>query len=400
MPSNTKIRVLRIINRLNLGGPTHNAAYLTKYLGAHFETKLLSGMKDETEASSEYLLEKLEIKPVYISDMHRSLHPIKDFKSYLEIKKIIQEFKPHIVHTHAAKAGAVGRLAAIHSNVPVILHTFHGHIFHSYFSSFTTKVFQKIEQYLAKKTSGIITISNLQKKELVEDFHISSPEKAFVIPLGFDLQKFVENQPEKRNLFRTKYDLDSETVAIGIVGRLVPVKNHSLFLEAFLQTKKKSTKKCRGFIIGDGEDRQKIEQLCETLGLSFSSEEKNNAVDITFTSWIKEIDVAYAGLDIVCLTSLNEGTPVSLIEAAAAGKSIVTTNVGGIADFLEDGVTGHLVNTFNATDFSEKLLLVLNQENSQTNQSKKIMEQFSYMRLVNDMQNLYTKLLTQKGIQV
>ena len=165
MENKKPIRVLRIINRLNLGGPTYNAAFLTKYLAPEYETKLIAGMKDASEAGSEFITQNLGIEPTYVQDMHRSIHPIKDFKSFLEIRKIIKEFKPQIVHTHAAKAGAIGRLAALSCGVPVILHTFHGHLFHSYFSSLSTKVFLFIERYLAKRTSGIVVISKIQQKE-------------------------------------------------------------------------------------------------------------------------------------------------------------------------------------------------------------------------------------------
>ena len=128
-------RVLRIINRLNLGGPTYNAANLTKYIDGEFETLLVSGMTDDTEESSEFILKRLDLHPVYIKEMYRELNPLRDYKAYFRLRQIIREFKPDIVHTRAAKAGAVGRLAAHHEGVPVIVHTFHGHVFHSYFGA-------------------------------------------------------------------------------------------------------------------------------------------------------------------------------------------------------------------------------------------------------------------------
>jgi UDP-N-acetylglucosamine:LPS N-acetylglucosamine transferase len=140
-------KILRIINRLNLGGPTLNAALLTKHLSPEHETLLLAGMKDDTEASSEYILSDMGLKPRYISDMHRSINPLNDVKAFIEIKKVIREFNPDIVHTHAAKAGALGRIAAHQCNVPVIIHTFHGHVFHSYFHPVKTKVFIAIDQH-------------------------------------------------------------------------------------------------------------------------------------------------------------------------------------------------------------------------------------------------------------
>ena len=190
-------RVLRIINRLNLGGPTYNASYLSKYLPEEYETMLVSGMKDDSEASSEFIVQSMGLEPVYIKNMHRSLHPIKDYKAYKEIRKIIREFKPDIVHTHAAKPGAVGRLAAHHEKVPVILHTFHGHVFHSYFGKVKTGIFLRIERFMAKRSTRIIAISPKQKEELSKEFRICPEEKIETIPLGFDLDRFQREQGRK-----------------------------------------------------------------------------------------------------------------------------------------------------------------------------------------------------------
>lgn len=225
-------KVLRIINRFNLGGPTYNVAYLTKYLAPEYETLLVGGMKDESEASSDYIINKLGIEPIIVEEMKRSINPVNDYLAYKKIKNIIKEFKPDIVHTHASKAGTLGRIAAAHCNVPVIVHTFHGHVFHSYFNQVKTTVFKEIERYLAKKSSAIISISEIQQKELALDHKIAPLEKIKVVPLGFDLDRFQENKDEKRKTFREKYQVKENEIAIGIIGRLVPVKNHSLFIQA------------------------------------------------------------------------------------------------------------------------------------------------------------------------
>ncbi|MBK7855872.1 MAG: glycosyltransferase [Bacteroidetes bacterium] len=225
-------KVLRIINRLNIGGPTYNVAYLTRYLQPDYETLLVAGTKLDDEESSDYILEKLGIGSKQVSEMKREINLSSDWRAYNELKKIIREFKPDIVHTHAAKSGTLGRLAAIHCKVPVIVHTFHGHVFHSYFSPLKTKIFLAIERYLASKCSAIVAISDLQKKELCYDFKVCSPDKTVVIPLGFDLDRFTEDIIEKRKAFREKYLLDDE-IAIGIIGRFAPINNHDLFLKAF-----------------------------------------------------------------------------------------------------------------------------------------------------------------------
>jgi len=195
-------------------------------------------------------------------------------------------------------------------------------------------MFLEIERYLAKRTTKIVTLSELQKQELTTTFNIASPDKFEIIPLGFDLRKFEENQEEKRKKFRDEYNLDEDEIAIGIIGRLVLIKNHELFLKALKIVSDKTTQKVRAFIIGDGEERLKIEQLATSLGIGFNNQDLKEKNSLTFTSWIKEIDVSNAGIDIIVLTSNSEGTPVSLIEAQASGKPIVSTNVGGIENIV------------------------------------------------------------------
>ena len=390
-------RVLRIINRLNLGGPTYNAAYLSKYMEPEFETLLVSGMKDDAEESSEFIVKNLDLHPVYMPEMYRELNPFRDYKSYYKIRKLIEEFKPDIVHTHAAKAGAVGRLAASHSGVKVIIHTFHGHVFHSYFGAVKTRMFLEIERYLAKRTTKIVTLSQIQKQELSETYKVAPAEKFEIIPLGFDLRKFEEGQIEKRKKFRTEYNLDEEEIAIGIVGRLVPIKNHELFLKALKIVSETTTKKVRAFIIGDGEERTKIESLAQSLGLKFNNQNLREKNVLTFTSWIKDIDVSNAGMDIIALTSNNEGTPVSLIEAQASGKPIVSTNVGGIENIVIENETALLSPVGDVNAFTKNLLRLVEDEEMRINFSKKgsdfVRNKFSYQRLCTDMAKLYNSLL-------
>ena len=390
-------RILRIINRLNLGGPTYNAAYLSKYLEPEFETLLVSGMKDDAEESSEFIVKNLDLHPVYIPEMYRELHPFRDYKSYYRLRKLIDEFKPDIVHTHAAKAGAVGRLAAFHSGVPVIVHTFHGHVFHSYFNPVKTRMFLEIERYLAKRTTCIIALSELQKQELTEKYKVSSPDKFKIVPLGFDLHRFMENKEEKRKKFRQQYNIADDEIAIGIVGRIVPVKNHALFLNALKRVLGKTNKKLRAFIIGDGEERKKVEQLAKDLELNFDTINPTKPNVLTFTSWIKDIDVSNAGMDIIALTSNNEGTPVSLIEAQASGKPIVSTRVGGIENIVLSGTTALLSPIGDESVFADNLLQLIENNNLRKAMGEKgssfVMERFSYNRLCQDMGSIYHYLL-------
>jgi glycosyltransferase involved in cell wall biosynthesis len=431
-------RVLRIINRLNLGGPTFNASYLTRYMEPEYETVLVSGMKDDSEASSAFIPERLGIEPRYVKHMHRSLHPAKDFQAYRELRTLIRAYKPDIVHTHAAKPGTIGRLAALHEKVPVVLHTFHGHVFHSYFGPLKTRFFIEIERYLARNSSGIIAISPAQKNELSMDFGIAKPENIHVVPLGFDLDRFRAGREEKRASFRKQYGLRDEDVAVGIVGRLVPIKNHALFLKAFhrswthwnaqhaIESAQPSFREARptsgtstlvpdpsdpakapprflAFIIGDGESRDAVEESCRALDLPFAaSHDKSQKLPpfgaaVIFTSWIKDVDRAFAGLDVLALSSLNEGTPVSLIEALAAGKPCVSTNVGGISDVLPEAYHDFLVDKEDEQGFAEALNrlvgdFALRRELGRIGEGD-VFERYGYQRLVQDMRALYGKLL-------
>jgi glycosyltransferase involved in cell wall biosynthesis len=393
-------KVLRIINRLNLGGPTYNAANLTKYLDGDFETMLVSGMTDGTEESSEFILHKLDLHPVYIKEMYRELNPFKDYKAYFKIRELIRAFRPDIVHTHAAKAGAVGRLAALHEGVPVIVHTFHGHVFHSYFNPLKTRIFLGIERYLGHRSTAIVTLSDIQRQELAHEFRVADHSKFEVIPLGFDLARFVENKDEKRKAFREKYNIADDEIVISIVGRLVPVKNHTMFLKALKMVSDKTNKKIRALIIGDGEERQNVENLATELGLKFNNADQRERNILTFTSWIKDIDVSNAGSDIIALTSFNEGTPVSLIEAQASGKPIVSTRVGGIADIVKEGETALLCDSDDAETMAAHLLHLTDHDDLRRSMTGKgtehVMQKFSHLRLAHDMAALYRRLLNQK----
>src|SRR5690554_1429750 len=396
-------RVLRIINRFNIGGPTYNAAILTKHLNKKYETKLIGGVHQASENSSNYILENLGVEGELVHSMKRELKPIGDRAAYKEIKKIIKSYQPDIIHTHASKAGAIGRTAGIQYGKAKMVHTFHGHVFHSYFGRFKSNAYKTIERGLAKKTDKIIAISDLQKDELVNKYNICSAEKAVVIPLGFDLEQFYTDSESKRILFRTKYDLDDDEIAIGIIGRLTAIKNHELFLNAFESAQKNSSKKICAFIIGDGEDKEKLIEHCKLLNLSYTTnsyqeQQTTPKADVHFTSWIKFMDIAYAGLDIVALSSNNEGTPVSLIEAQASSKPIVSTEVGGIADIVKRDETALLSAAEDLEAFSTNLLKLINNSalRSSLSQNSKdfVAEQFHYKRLVNDIKILYDTILS------
>lgn len=394
-------KILRIINRFNLGGPTYNAAYLSKYMPSDFETMLIGGEKDKSEANSEFIINSLGLEANVLPEMKREICITKDVIAYRKLKKIIHDYKPDIVHTHASKAGALGRWAAYNCGVPVIIHTFHGHVFDAYFGNTQANFYKLLERKLAKISTKIIAISENQKQDLVYKYHICPDEKVEIIKLGFDLERFQQNIDEKRIDFRTKYLIKDDEIAIALTGRIVPVKNHMLFLKAIAQLSKLSTRKLRFFIVGDGETRKKVEENAKSLNIDFVdfNTEARPAL-LTFTSWIKDVDVVNAGVDIVALTSLNEGTPVSLIEAQASGKPIVSTNVGGISNVVIENKTALLSESNNVYQLTQNLLALIENDNLRKQMSNQgidfVMEKFHYSRLVSETADLYHHLLAEK----
>ena len=395
-------KILRIHNRMIIGGPSHNVTLLSAYLSPEFETKLLVGKKDPTEKDATYIAEQLGLVPIEITEMRRSILPFNDILAYFKVKKIIKNYKPDIVHTHASKSGAIGRLAAKSCKVPLVVHTFHGHVFHSYFNHFMSNLIVHFERFLAKKTDAIIAISDSQRDELVNVYKIAPANKVFTIPLGFNLDKFSTDQTTKQIIFRNKHGLDGTEFTIGIIGRIVPIKNHDMFLEVAAIVKQKTKKDVRFLIIGDGELRPQIEKKSVELGLTYSYFITNPKAktDVLVTSWETEIDQVLAGLNMVLLTSNNEGTPVSLIEAQSARIPVVSTNVGGVEDVVIHGETGFITNVGDVQTFANYVLQLIEDENLCKKMGNagydNVIKRYSKQRLVGDMRNLYLSFLDKK----
>lgn len=393
------LRILRIHNRLVIGGPTSGILNLAKYLRPDFETLLLAGKKEDLEEDATGQAMDMGISPCIIPEMGRSLHPAKDLKAWTQLNSIIRKFKPDIIHTHAAKPGAIGRTAGFFSKVPVIVHTYEGHVFHSYFGKVKTRFFLEIERTLAKRTDALIAISPSQKRELTERFKIAVPQKFEVIPLGFDLSSFFVDQERKRSSFRNEFNLSENCIAIGIVGRLVPIKNHKLFVEAIRYVKDNSRREIKAFIVGDGESKNEILDFAKGKALS-CSERADDHADLIFTSWRKDIDIIDNGLDILCLTSLNEGTPVSLMEAQAAGKAVISTNVGGVQDIVINGDTALLSDLSDTQTYFQNLLRVVEDQSLRIQLGEKgrmfSVKEFGLQRYIQQHAELYHRLLGKK----
>lgn len=395
------IKVLHILNRLVIGGPSMIALSIFNNLPPEFDCKLVAGGKDDEEELGLFLFDSLKENIIIIPEMRRSLNIFNDFRSYLAIKKIIKDFQPDIIHTHASKAGAIGRLAAHIHGVPIILHTFHGHVFHSYFGSVVTRLFISIEKYLAKKSSAIIAISPSQKIELVDRFNICSENKIRVIRNGIDLKKFSEEQPEKRLKWRKKFNINENTILVGIVGRMAPIKNHQMFVEVVSKVLLESRHiDLKFLIVGDGETRLHVQQLLSEKEIAFRyipDGEPSGDEKVLLTSWERSNDEVYAGLDIVCLTSLNEGTPTTLLEAQAAKKPIVSTMVGGVIDSVLENKSAFLAPSGDVETFSKYLLKLISEPNLRKEMGEQgydfVHHNYSIEKFISSINELYLELM-------
>lgn len=362
-----KPNVIIVLNRLVIGGQAVDTIPLAYYLQNYFNVLILYGEKEADEIEASFLLEQypnLQVKK--IKQLRRTINPITDLIAFFSIVQQIKKHKASIVHTHGSKSGLLGRLAAWLLSVPVIVHTFHGHLFHSYFNSIGNFFIKNIERLLAKISTHIIALSDEQFKEITKTYSIAPSNKVSIIPLGVDekaLQLSVELNREK---FRTQFNLLPTDIAIGIVGRVVPIKNHFLFLEIVKQILATNNTNTYFFIVGDGATTKELMQYLNSSGISFANKLADGS-KIIFTSWIEDMASVYHGLDIVLLTSFNEGTPLSIIEAQFCGKPVIASNVGGVKDTFANGKSGYLIDGFKVENYTEKLQLLINNSELRNN---------------------------------
>lgn len=410
MTASEPIRILRIIARLNIGGPAIQAISLSDHLSRDgYKTLLVSGKVAPHEGDMAYFAKEKGVQPVILPEMGREIAPLGDMKSLIDLRKIIKQFKPHIIHTHTAKAGTLGRLVGItfnlirRSNVKMrMVHTFHGHIFHSYFGSLRTRLFIQIERFLSRFTDRIIVISPLQQRDICLRYRIAPPEKVRIIPLGFDLSDFKGRENHRKEI-RERYMLqDGQRVSlVGIIGRLIDVKNHRILLEAAkcLEAMGK-IERFKFLVVGDGELRQDLIRYARELGVQNS---------VIFAGWQKDMPSIYEALDIVALTSLNEGTPVSLIEAMANARPVVATDVGGVRDLMgfideesKDGYIlaqhGILVPSGDGEVLARALSFLYENRKASNEMAERgrkfVLNHYSVERLVEDVKSLYSEILS------
>lgn len=333
------MKIIRIIARLNVGGPARHVVWLTEALrDAEFESQLVAGRVPAGEEDMAYMAEASGIEPVLIEEMSRELS-LKDVISLAKVFRLIRQEKPDIVHTHTAKAGTVGRAAAFlyrwltpgvligRPRRLAVVHTFHGHVFHSYYGRMKTSLFILIEKLLARvATDRIVVISEQQFDEIHRKTGIGAEKQFTVIPLGIDLEPLAAAASRRQEL-REELSIDDPALLIGFVGRLTEIKNIPLFLETahrYETLSDPALPPARFVIAGDGHLRPALEAEARERGIG----------GITFLGNRENIESVYAALDIVALTSLNEGTPLSLIEAMAARRPVISTTVGGVIDLL------------------------------------------------------------------
>ena len=396
-----KPNLIIITNRLIVGGISNDIIPLAYYLKQEFNILILHGEKENEEAFATFLTKKYPGLQFHkIKQFKKTINPVTDLLAYFQVKKIIKAFKADIVHTHGAKSGFLGRIAAHNSKVSGIIHTFHGHHFHSYYNSFFNSNLLRLERMLGRITTIVVSISISQKKELAEVYKIIPAEKIRTIHLGIE---FGNIDPEKqRRVFRKKYKIDDDVIIIGIAGRIVPVKNLNLFVQVAKRLMVATLRKLCFFIIGDGFLKKQIIKQCEVLGMSYTETEGEQG-NVIFTSWIEDVIPAMNAMDIVALTSNNEGTPMSLIEAQFCGKPVVATNVGGIQDSVINNKTGFLVEAGDADAMSAKLKLLIENDALRKTMGENAAifaaANFSKHTEVENYKQLYKQLLAQNDIK-
>jgi len=402
-----EIKVLRVIARLNIGGPAIHVHLLAKGLdGSKFQSTLVTGKISPQEGDMSYLFRSIDPNPITIPELQREISLTLDLKALLQIFKILRQQRPDIMHTHTAKAGSSGRLAAFLYNIICdkkvrTVHTFHGHVFEGYFNKTKSFFFVWVERLMAKETDVVVAISDTQKKELADKYKIAPSKKIKKVELGFDLKPFL-NGKELKGHFRRKIGVDEDTILIGIVGRLVPVKNHSMFLKgAKIFLERNQGIRVKFIVVGDGELRDKLKDYCEKMRLT---------TYVCFCGWMRNLPFVYADLDILAITSLNEGTPVSIIEAMASSVPVISTDAGGVLDLLGTPDGSQLSNSFvvhehgilcrrnDAFGFADglKYLLGIDIKEKEERLARArifVKQKFSEKRLIHDIESLYLELM-------
>jgi glycosyltransferase involved in cell wall biosynthesis len=375
-----------------VGGPALHAVLLTERLDpARYESRLATGLVGEAEGD---YLDLRGVTPsglVTIASLGRDVRG-RDWSAFWSLVKLMRRFRPHVVHTHTAKAGALGRLAATLCRVPVVVHTYHGHVFDAYFSPLKTRLVVAAERMLAWRASALVAVTERVRRDILAR-GIGRQDRVVVVPLGLDLEPMIA-APARRGELRAELGLGPDTPLVGIVARLVPVKAHETFLHA-ARAIAPVRPDAVFLVVGDGERRAALEALARDLGI---------AAKVRFLGWRADLDRLYADLDVVVLTSKNEGSPVALIEAMAAGRPVVSTRAGGVEDVVSHNETGLVVPVGDAAAIARAVVDLLDDPAQAARLGAaaraSVVPRFGSGRLVGDIDALYRRLLADRGVRV
>jgi glycosyltransferase involved in cell wall biosynthesis len=388
------IRVVRVIARLNVGGPALHVTYLAEGLaGRGYETTLIAGDVARGEESMEAIAAHAGVEIVRLPGLARDVSPVRDLTAVRELAAVLRRIRPDVVHTHTAKAGAVGRMAALLTRPrPVVVHTFHGHVLRGYFGTAGTLVFRAVETGLARVSDRLIAVSPQVRDELV-GLRVAPAAKFEVVRLGIDLERRVAFDGDPAEV-RRRIGIPPGRFVVGWFGRMTAVKRTADLLDMLAALRERGVDALL-LLVGDGTDRDDLERAAHRRGLARS---------VVFLGYQEDVAAWYAACDAVALTSANEGTPVTLIEALAAGRPVVSTAVGGVPDVVENGETGFLVRPGDTHALAERLALLADDPALAARMGaegrRRSLERYAVARLVDDVDALYRRLLSERSSTV
>jgi glycosyltransferase involved in cell wall biosynthesis len=388
MPEPDRIRVMRVITRMNIGGPAYHVSILGSRLDPErFDTLLVHGSEGPGEASFADLARREGCRVQVVEHLQPKVRPLSDLRALRELTRVVRRFRPHVVHTHTAKAGMVGRLAAVLAGRPrpVLVHTYHGHVLEGFFGPVQSRFYREAERALARVSDCLIGVSRATVDDLIR-LGVAPSARFRAIPLGLDLERF--ERATTGDEFRRDVGVQGGELLLTSVGRLVPTKRLEVLLRAFARLRAANAK-VRLAIVGDGECRPALERLTAELGLRDT---------VTFVGYMQDVTGVAAASDIATLSSNTEGTPVALIEAAAAGRPAVATAVGGVADIVLDGSTGLLVPEGDDAALAAALGKLVDDPTLRSRMGaaarEHVLGRYSSSRLVRDIESLYDELLS------
>ena len=394
--SDERIKIVRVIARLNMGGPALHVAYLTEGLRKRgYDTTLVAGSLARGEDSMAFVADAHGVEIVQIDQLGREISPLRDLMATIRLAKLIRKERPQILHTHTAKAGTVGRVAARLAGSrkpPIVVHTFHGHVLRGYFGPVRSLLFRLLERWLAGGTTALVAVSPQVRDDLVA-LGVAPRERFVVIRLGIELDERVAPEQNGRAESRRYLGISGDRFAVGWIGRMTAVKRTDDVLIAFKSLRDSGIDAVL-CMVGDGPDRVLLEQRARELGV---------ARDTVFLGYQEDVAPFYAAFDALVLPSGNEGTPVTVIEALAAELPVVATRVGGVPDVVRDGEDGFLVEAGATDDLAERLGRLARDPALRARMGKKgrerVLPRYAVERLVDDVDELYRSLLSAAGVR-